>query len=67
MGAEFKAADLVSLRLGAAKNLASGIADGADEVRYTVGLGLQFGFNLDAAINASSHSAGLVLQTGFRF
>ena len=67
IGAEFRAGRYVMLRLGAAKNLADGIPDGAEEVRYTAGIGFWLGFNLDIAAIVNDNTVGAVLQTGFSF
>jgi hypothetical protein len=68
IGAEYKPVEYVKLRLGAAKNVASGISSGADDVVYTAGIGFWLGFNLDiAAIIADDKTIGAFVQTGFRF
>lgn len=67
VGAEFNAFDYAQLRIGAAKNLASNISDGANDTAYTAGIGLWLGFNLDIAATYRSNSVGAFLQTGFRF
>ena len=67
IGAEYKPVDYLKLRLGASKNLASGISDGAREVTYTVGVGIGSGFNLDFAAVINDNSIGAFLQTGYRF
>ncbi|MCP4767609.1 MAG: conjugal transfer protein TraF [Gammaproteobacteria bacterium] len=67
IGAEFNAFKFVKLRVGASKNLASGISDGARDVSYTAGVGIWLGFNLDIAAILSDHSVGAFLQTGFQF
>ncbi|MBT8332637.1 MAG: conjugal transfer protein TraF [Deltaproteobacteria bacterium] len=66
VGGEFNL-KFMQLRVGAQKNIADGISDGAKETMYTAGLGLWFGFNLDAAVVAQSNSLGGFLQAGFRF
>ena len=67
IGAEFRAGRIVMLRVGAAKNLADGIPSGAKEVRYTAGIGIWLGFNLDIAAIVNDNTVGVVLQTGFSF
>jgi hypothetical protein len=67
VGAEFRAGPYVALRVGASKNLAPDIPDGAQEVRYTAGIGFWLGFNLDIAVVANDGSLGGILQTGFSF
>jgi hypothetical protein len=67
VGAEFRAGRYVMLRLGAAKNLAPHISDGAQQVRYTAGVGFWLGFNLDIAAIVNDNTAGVMLQTGFSF
>jgi len=67
VGAEFNAFKYVKLRLGAAKNIASGISDGAKDVEYTAGIGIWLGFNLDIAALINDNTAGVFLQTGFQF
>ncbi len=67
LGAEFNALDYMQLRIGAAKNIASGISDGAKDPTYTVGLGFWLGFNLDIAAVLNDHTVGGFVQTGFRF
>ena len=67
VGAEFNAFDFMQLRVGAAKNLASGISDGAKDVAYTAGLGFWLGFNLDIAATFNDNEVGGLIQTGFRF
>lgn len=67
VGAEFNAFDYVQLRVGAAKNIASGIPDGAKDTALTAGIGLWLGFNLDIAATYTEHAIGGFLQTGFRF
>lgn len=67
VGAEFRAGRYVMLRVGAAKNLAPDIPDGAQEVRYSAGIGFWLGFNLDIAVVANENTVGAVLQTGFSF
>lgn len=66
-GAEFNAFDFAQLRIGASKNLASGISDGAKNVAYTAGVGFWLGFNLDIAATLNNNSLGGFVQTGFRF
>lgn len=66
-GAEFNAFDFAQLRVGASKNLASGISGGAKDVAYTAGVGLWLGFNLDVAATFTDNSVGGFVQTGFRF
>jgi len=67
IGAEFNAFKYVKLRVGASKNMASGISDGARGTSYTAGVGIWLGFNLDVAAILSDHSVGAFLQTGFQF
>ncbi len=67
IGAEFNALKYLKLRVGASRNLASGISDGAKDINYTAGVGIWLGFNLDIAAIYSDHSAGVFLQTGFQF
>lgn len=66
-GAEFNAFDFMQLRVGAAKNLASGITGSAKDTAITAGVGLWLGFNLDIAATFTDNSVGAFLQTGFRF
>jgi hypothetical protein len=67
VGGEFNLFDFMQLRIGAQKNIADGITDAAKDTLYTAGVGLWFGFNLDAALIAQNDSFGGFLQTGFRF
>ena len=67
IGAEFKASKYFKFRVGASRNVASGISDGAKDTNYTAGVGIWLGFNLDIAAIYSDHSAGAFLQTGFQF
>jgi hypothetical protein len=67
VGAEFRAGRYVMLRLGAFKNLAPGIPDGAQEIRYTAGIGLWLGFKLDIAAVVNDNTIGGMVQTGFSF
>ena len=67
LGAEFNAFDYAQLRVGARKNLASGISDQAKDTAYTAGIGFWLGFNLDIAATFTDNSIGGFLQTGFRF
>jgi hypothetical protein len=67
VGAEFRAGRYVMLRLGAMQNVAPGIPDGAEEIRYTAGIGFWLGFNLDIAAVVNKHTAGVMVQTGFSF
>jgi hypothetical protein len=67
VGAEFYAFKIVKFRLGAAKNVASGITDSAKDVEYTAGVGIWLGFNLDIAALINDNTAGVFLQTGFQF
>ena len=66
LGGEFNL-KFMQLRVGAQKNIADGISDAAKEIMYTAGLGLWFGFSLDAAVVAQNNSLGGFLQAGFRF
>ena len=67
VGAEFNAFEHVKFRLGAAKNIASGISDSAGDVEYTAGIGIWLGFNLDVAVLLNDHTGGVFVQTGFQF
>jgi len=67
VGAEFNAFEYVKFRLGATKNIASGISDGAKDIEYTAGVGFWLGFNLDVAALINDNTAGVFLQTGFQF
>lgn len=67
VGAEFNAFDFMQLRVGARKNVASGIPDGAKDTAITAGIGFWLGFNLDIAAIYTENSVGGFLQTGFRF
>jgi hypothetical protein len=67
VGGEFNAFNFMQLRIGAQKNIADGISDAAKDTLYTAGVGLWFGFNLDAAVIMQNDSLGGFLQTGFRF
>ena len=67
VGAEFNAFDFAQLRIGAAKNLAGGVADSAKDIALTAGVGFWLGFNLDIAATYTNNSVGAFLQTGFRF
>ncbi len=67
VGAEFNAFDFMQLRVGARKNVASGIPDGAKDTALTAGIGFWLGFNLDIAATYTDNSVGGFLQTGFRF
>ncbi|VAW54382.1 hypothetical protein MNBD_GAMMA06-821 [hydrothermal vent metagenome] len=67
VGAEFNAFDFAQLRIGARKNLASGISDKAKDTALTAGVGFWLGFNLDVAATFSNNSIGAFVQTGFRF
>jgi hypothetical protein len=67
VGAEFYAFKIVKFRVGAAKNIASGISDGARDVEYSAGVGIWLGFNLDIAALLNDNTAGVFLQTGFQF
>ena len=67
VGAEFNAFDFAQLRIGARKNVASGIPDGAKDTALTAGIGFWLGFNLDLAATYSESSVGAFVQTGFRF
>ena len=67
VGAEFNAFDFMQLRVGARKNVASGIPDGAKDTAITAGIGFWLGFNLDMAAAYTDNSVGAFLQTGFRF
>jgi hypothetical protein len=67
IGVEYRPSDFIALRAGMARNMASGIPDGARDIHYAFGLGLRYGFNFDVSAIASDHSVGLLLQAGFRF
>ena len=67
VGGEFNAFNILKFRLGAAKNVASGISDGAKDWEYTAGFGIWLGFNLDVAALLNDNTAGVFLQTGFQF
>ena len=67
IGAEFKASKYLKFRVGASRNVASGISDGAKDTSYTAGVGIWLGFNLDIAAIYNDHSVGVFLQTGFQF
>jgi hypothetical protein len=67
IGAEFRAGPYVALRLGASKNFAPDIPDGAQEIRYAAGIGFWLGFNLDIAVIVNDNTIGGMLQTGFSF
>lgn len=67
IGAEFKASKYFKFRVGASRNVASGISDGAKDTNYTAGVGIWLGFNLDIAAIYNDHSVGVFLQTGFQF
>ena len=67
VGAEFNAFKILKFRLGTAKNIASGVSDGAKDVEYTAGVGIWLGFNLDVAALINDNTAGVFLQTGFQF
>lgn len=67
VGAEFNAFSIAQLRVGARKNVASGISSGAGDTALTAGVGFWLGFNLDIAAIYTSNSVGGFVQTGFRF
>ena len=67
VGAEFNAFKNLKFRLGAAKNIASGISDNAGDIEYTAGVGIWLGFNLDVAALINDNTAGVFVQTGFQF
>jgi hypothetical protein len=67
VGAEFNAFSFAQLRVGARKNVASGISSGAGDTALTAGVGFWLGFNLDVAAIYTSNSIGGFVQTGFRF
>ncbi|NOQ88751.1 MAG: hypothetical protein GQ550_07485 [Gammaproteobacteria bacterium] len=67
VGAEFNAFDFAQLRVGARKNIASGISDSAKDTALTAGVGFWLGFNLDIAATFTDNSVGGFVQTGFRF
>ena len=66
-GAEFNAFDFMQLRVGARKNVASGVPDSAKDTAISAGIGFWLGFNLDIAATFTDNSVGGFLQTGFRF
>ena len=67
VGAEFNTFDFAQLRVGARKNIASGISDKAKDIAFTAGIGFWLGFNLDVAATFTDNSVGGFVQTGFRF
>lgn len=67
IGAEFNTFDIAQLRIGASRNTASGISDGAKDTILTAGVGFWLGFNLDIAATFRDNSIGGFVQTGFRF
>jgi len=67
VGAEFNAFSFAQLRVGARKNVASGISSGAGNTALTAGIGFWLGFNLDVAATFTNNSVGGFVQTGFRF
>ena len=67
VGAEFNAFDFAQLRVGARKNVASNIPEGAKDTALTAGVGFWLGFNLDIAATFTENSVGGFVQTGFRF
>lgn len=67
VGAEFNAFDFAQLRVGARKNVASNVPDGAKDTALTAGVGFWLGFNLDIAATFTENSVGGFVQTGFRF
>jgi len=67
VGTEFNAFSFAQLRVGARKNVASGISSGAGDTALTAGVGFWLGFNLDVAVTATNNSLGGFVQTGFRF
>ncbi len=67
VGAEFNAFSIAQLRVGARKNVASGISSGAKDTALTAGVGFWLGFNLDIAAIYTGNSIGGFVQTGFRF
>ena len=67
LGAEFNTFDFMQLRVGATKNLASGVSRTSKDTVFTAGVGLWLGFNIDVAATFSDNSVGAFLQTGFRF
>ncbi len=67
VGAEFNAFSFAQLRVGARKNVASGISSGARDTALTAGVGFWLGFNLDVAATFTNNSVGGFVQTGFRF
>ncbi len=67
VGAEFNAFSFAQLRVGARKNVASGISSGAGNTALTAGVGFWLGFNLDVAATFTDNSLGGFVQTGFRF
>ncbi|MDH5571582.1 MAG: conjugal transfer protein TraF [Gammaproteobacteria bacterium] len=64
VGIELDAFDIVQLRGGIQKNIASGASTGD---LMSVGVGLWLGMNLDIAAVKSDDSLGVFVQTGFRF
>ena len=67
IGAEFNTFDVAQLRIGADRNLASNISDGAKDTTLTAGVGFWLGFNLDIAATFRDNSIGGFVQTGFIF
>lgn len=67
VGAEFNAFDFAQLRVGANKNLASGVSGNAKDTTLTAGIGFWLGFNLDVAATLRDNSLGGFVQAGFRF
>lgn len=67
VGAEFNTFDIAQLRVGASKNIASGISSSAKSTAITAGIGFWLGFNLDVAAVYSKNSFGGFVQGGFRF
>ncbi len=67
LGAEFNTFDIAQLRIGASRNVANGISEGAKDATLTAGVGFWLGFNLDVAAMFRDNSIGGFIQTGFRF
>ena len=68
IGAEFNGLRHIKFRLGARRNVASDISDGADDPLYTAGFGFWVaGINLDASIIKNDNTTGIFLQGGAKF
>jgi len=67
LGMEFNAWDFLQIRLGAQKNLADNPSVVSEETLLTAGVGIWIGVNIDVAVIAGEESAGVFVQTGFKF